>query len=381
MSISLKTNNNYQSQARFGEYSEKDYDEFVMPKPRKSRSYLVGWIVSVVLMLMLLCTFILPRNTKQHTTQPTQPNLHQELPFSTSAGTPKFTSNFIFGDSFSDTEFDIYAEQPNDIHLLGNRHNIKPIWVDYLVSKTPFHTLNFARGGSVVDSKLVKNTFGTSLHHQITNDFLPLYTNSTNSSRPAPPWDPSTTLFTFWFGINDVVLSADASIHAPLDSIMTSYRASLETLYSAGARNFLFLNVPPIHHVYNTKYDITDMKTDIYRFNKRLLSLRSDFMRDHAADITSALYLDIHELWTQAITAPISFEETKDIMNTKSYCLAYLLDQTPGDGGNVFDNGCEWPLNQYFWQNLHVTSKVHELTASVMWADCLEEGLPRRYCS
>jgi len=318
----------------------------------------------------------------KHTEHLAPTQLH---PYSASHGTPKFTSNFIFGDSFSDTEFDIYGEQPNDIHLLGNSHNVKPVWVDYLTSKyhtqSPLHTLNFARGGSVVDSKLVKNTIGTSLYHQIRNDFIPLYTNTINSSRLAAPWDPSTTLFTVWFGINDVVLSSDAAIHAPLDSIMTSYRVSLETLYNAGARNFLFLNVPPIHHVYDTKYDTTDMKTDIYRFNKRLLTLRLEFMRDHAVDITSALYLDIHELWTQAIKTPNAFEETKDVMNTQSYCLAYLLDQTPGDGENVFDKGCEWPLKQYFWQNLHVTSRVHELTAAVMWSDCLEEGMPRRYCS
>jgi len=384
MSISLRSSHDYPRQARWsGEYTEKAYyDEYVMPKPRKSRSYLIGWVVSAVLCLMLLCTFIIPRNTMhvKHSAST------ESQPFSISQGTPRFDRNFIFGDSFSSTEFDIYGEQPNDPYPLGNSHNVKPVWVDYLTSKhhsqqSPLYTINLAREGSVVDQQLVKNTIGTSLHHQITNDFLPLYTNSTNSSRIAAPWNPSTTLFTFWFGINDIVLSSDASVHAPLDSIMASYRASLEYLHDAGVRNFLFLNVPPIHHVYTTNYDTTDMKTDIYRFNKRLLSLRSDFMRDHATDITSALYLDVHELWTQAIKTPTAFEETKDIMNTQSYCLAYLLDQTPGDGANVLDKGCEWPLDQYFWQNLHVTSRVHELTAAVMWADCLEEGMPRGYCS
>lgn len=318
----------------------------------------------------------------------TIPNAHAEpLPFSTSQGTPQFTDNFVFGDSFSETNFDIYGEQPSDTRPLGNSNNKKPVWVDYLSSKytTPsLRTFNFARGGSVIDGQLVQNTVGTSLDHQIHRDFLPLYSSANPTPTPSSPvaahWAANTTLFTLWFGINDVVLSADASIHAPLDAIFTSYRASLEALHLGGARNFLFLNVPPVHHVYKMKYDTADLQADIHWFNKRLLLLRQDFLRAHADTVQAALYLDVHELWTQVISAPQSFALTRELMNTKTYCLAYLLDDTQGEGADVFDESCKWPLSSYFWQNLHVTAKVQEITAATLVADCLGTT-PKGYCS
>lgn len=299
---------------------------------------------------------------------------------------------FVFGDSFSETYFDLFGPLPSEANSLGNSNNTKPIWVDYLTSqylKSPPRIYSLARGGSVIDSQLVKNTFGTSLTHQIHADFLPLYA----SSSPTVHWDSSNTLFTIWLGINDMVLAADASLRAPLDAIFASYRASLETLYDAGARNFLLMNVPPIHHVYEMKYDTKPLKSDIHWFNKHLLQLRQDFMRAHSADpepITTALYFDVHELWTQVIVVPQSFPQTRQLKETKKYCLAYLLDETPGDGEDVYDESCKGRLSEYFWQNLHVTAKVHEVTAAILADDCLGGGggggaelgrRPKGYCS
>lgn len=66
---------------------------------------------------------------------------------------------------------------------------------------------------------------------------------------PAPSnfsWTAENSLHTFFIGINDVANSQGAENQTALhEEILNSYENALETIYSTGSRNWLFLNVPP----------------------------------------------------------------------------------------------------------------------------------------
>jgi hypothetical protein len=60
-------------------------------------------------------------------------------------------------------------------------------------------------------------------------------------------WDPQSTLFRLFFGINSVGLfypKANPSIYA---GCLATYATMVEQLYSAGVRNFIFLSVLPVN--------------------------------------------------------------------------------------------------------------------------------------
>ena len=64
---------------------------------------------------------------------------------------------------------------------------------------------NLAYGGATIDPALVPSNFGLmvqSFKQQVTQIFLPVYSVNDNV-----PWTSNDTLFTIFFGINDVLLS------------------------------------------------------------------------------------------------------------------------------------------------------------------------------
>ena len=97
-------------------------------------------------------------------------------------------------------------------------------------------TYNFARGGATVDSDIVRPLFGTStsFKQQVEAAFLPNY----NSSIPSflPKWTAKATLFIFFFGINDISMSAPFESDVPIDAIITQYGKSVEQVCTIRSR-------------------------------------------------------------------------------------------------------------------------------------------------
>jgi phospholipase/lecithinase/hemolysin len=66
-------------------------------------------------------------------------------------------------------------------------------------------------------------------------------------TKPRATWYSNSTLFVSWFGINDIqngYSPGNWSIVGP--ELVNRYFELVESLYSLGARNFVFLEVPPI---------------------------------------------------------------------------------------------------------------------------------------
>ncbi|KAF8607863.1 hypothetical protein BDV93DRAFT_589454 [Ceratobasidium sp. AG-I] len=158
---------------------------------------------------------------------------------------------FSFGDSYTQTGFDINGTKPAVGNPLGNPGypgytacGSVPNWVDLVTTKYNTSTLltyNFAYGGATIDATLVAPYTSTvlSLTDQV-NSFL--------ANKAVAPWTSSTALFSIFIGINDIgnswYNSGDRAAFS--DTLLNAYFALVQKLYAAGGRNFLFLNVPNV---------------------------------------------------------------------------------------------------------------------------------------
>lgn len=156
-----------------------------------------------------------------------------------------------FGDSYSQTGFDVSSTKPSSSNPLGNpsypgwTSSGGANWIGYLVkdyNRSSLYSYNFAYGGATVNASLVKPYQSTvkSLIDQVQQ-----FSNSIATKPSYAPWTSDNSLFGIWMGVNDVGNSYwNANETELLGQIMQDYFEQVEILYKAGARNFVFLNVP-----------------------------------------------------------------------------------------------------------------------------------------
>ncbi|KAB8298706.1 hypothetical protein EYC80_000881 [Monilinia laxa] len=161
---------------------------------------------------------------------------------------------FSFGDSYSQTDFDITGTKPSADNPIGNpafpgdTTDNGVNWIGHLVESHNSSLLlsyNFAFGGAVVDASIVAPYEDTVL--TLVNQTAEFVENLS----PAPSyaeWTADNSLFALWFGVNDIGnsywLSNETDI---ISAIFDSYFAQAQLLYNAGGRNFLFLTCPPVN--------------------------------------------------------------------------------------------------------------------------------------
>jgi phospholipase/lecithinase/hemolysin len=257
---------------------------------------------------------------------------------------------FVFGDSYTQTGFDPKAAQPSPANPFGNpsypgwTSSNGPNWVGFLTStynKSAILTYNLASGGATVDSALVTPYAPTviSVKDQVQTQFLPIY-----GAHPATAsWTAKSSLFAYFIGINDVGNSWYLNNATLYDAIFATYAGLLDQVYEAGARNFLFLSVPPVNlsplilnqadNGYASEYE----GRVIADWNARLANMTAKFKAKHAG-VTTFVH-DTNALFTKIIKDPKSFEQTAGLRNVTGYCKAYAkyVEQsscTFGNGAN-----------------------------------------------
>jgi phospholipase/lecithinase/hemolysin len=155
-----------------------------------------------------------------------------------------------FGDSYSQTGFDIKSTKPSTSNPLGN----PPLpgwtasgglnWVGFLASKYNTSTLlayNFAYGGATTNATIVPPYASTVLSFV---DQVAQFSSSIAKKPSYAPWGDN-ALFGVWIGVNDVGNSWWKEDYDQIvEQIMASYFGQLQILYDAGARNFMLLTVP-----------------------------------------------------------------------------------------------------------------------------------------
>lgn len=176
---------------------------------------------------------------------------------STTTGTgPSASANywFSFGDSYTQTGFVANSTLPAVGNPLGNppypgyTATGGENWIDFdttTYNKSLVFTYNYAYGGATIDATLVPPYTPTV---QSVTDQVNIFLNSVANKPASTPWTSSNSLFSVWIGINDIgnTYYQSGDRNAFNDQLISALFALIQKLYNVGARNFLFINVPPI---------------------------------------------------------------------------------------------------------------------------------------
>lgn len=280
---------------------------------------------------------------------------------------------FIFGDSYTQTGFnDTTGPQPTPGNPLGNpaypgyTSSNGPNWIDFLTTtynKTVVETVNLAYGGATVDGDLVApyEPQVLSVKQQVQQEYLPVY-----ASKKTLPWSSSDTLFGVFIGINDVGNSYYLNNATLNTAIFKVYSGLVDSLYKTGARNFLFLNVPPVDRsplitAQGASAEASE-KADIADFNSRIVALGKNLTKTYAD--AKVFQFDTNAIFTKVLNNPASYPQTAAYKNTTGYCPSYE-NGTPT--WYTLDAECGIPVDEYFWLNtLHPTFRMHNATASAI---------------
>ncbi|OLN82385.1 Thermolabile hemolysin 2, partial [Colletotrichum chlorophyti] len=285
------------------------------------------------------------------------------------------------GDSYSQTGFNTSLEAPNPANPLGNpsypgwTSSNGPNWVDYLTVKhnaSLLYTYNLAYGGATVDAALVKPYADTvlTLKDQVQTLFKEAY-----GSRASPAWSGADSLFAFWIGVNDIGNSywngpeATAALNAKIVGV---YEALVRELYDTGARNFVWLKVPPVDRTPMLLAENADAqklaRDDIADFNGRVGELAATV---GALEGSNAWVVDANAVFNGVLDNVGAFEATNGLKNTTAYCEAY---ENGTDAPDTLVESCGVRVNEYFWLNsLHPTYPIHDAVAQTV-AAALEAG-------
>ncbi|KAF2435727.1 hypothetical protein EJ08DRAFT_286888 [Tothia fuscella] len=285
------------------------------------------------------------------------------------------------GDSYSQTGFNVAGPQPNVANPIGNppypgwTSCPGPNWIGYLTTtynRSTVLTYNLADGGATVDGDLIKSWRPEvkSLITQVRKEYIPTYGNKPEQA----PWTDSNSLFAFWIGINDIGMSYWDNNSTRADTALKEYAELWEDIYKTGGRNFLFLNVPPLHRAPLTVESGNNQSVGlelkaINEWNSKLSAMADKFKASHPG-VTTFVF-STFDVFNQIMDKPASFPPTAELANTNNFCAGYA--GTPSTLTKPA-NGCKYALNQYFWlNNLHPTSPVHEATAMAV-GKALEAG-------
>ncbi|KAF7317609.1 Gdsl-like lipase/acylhydrolase family protein [Mycena kentingensis (nom. inval.)] len=202
---------------------------------------------------------------------------------------------FVFGDSYSTVGFRSTSTIPTTENPIGITYPGTTIthgenWVGALTTKfnkTLTLTWDYAiSGGQIV----------TSMQKQVEEQFL-----ETAGLHPDfCPWASNNSLFASWIGINDINRSV-VSERLPLEFTLQ------DEMYKVGARNFLFLNVPPFDKSPGGNFSI-EVRDQITLWNNLLPALVTNFTCTHP-DSTAFLF-DTQALWQEFYDNPAAFNIT-----------------------------------------------------------------------
>ncbi|KAF3941040.1 hypothetical protein ABW19_dt0203020 [Dactylella cylindrospora] len=221
-----------------------------------------------------------------------------------------------------------------------------PNWLNYLTRCYSGYPANcniqlwdFAFSGAAVTSEFIKPAYDFTLPLvDQTDSFL-------KSAHPVLKLSRSTTLVTFFIGLNDInssyKLSRDFNVF--YGNIINRLFRSVQKMYDAGYRNFLFMNAP-------LRYDAQSTHTAIW--NTILERERWNFNNRRRDAVT--FRFDTAYEFRKILRNPGSY----GIKNTSGYCKSY---KQPDISWNYARYGC-LPMDQYFWNyNGHISYKTHKI--------------------
>ncbi|KAJ8609990.1 hypothetical protein MRB53_038830 [Persea americana] len=261
----------------------------------------------------------------------------------------------VFGDSWSDTGFDISGKQPSIENPLGNPEwpgdtaSKQANWVDRLTvefNQSNIMTYNFAASGGYIDPS-GDNSTRLMMQQQVA-DFNDL----------KGKWKTESSLFAIWFGINDVLHQNEFTDN--LEEEFVELSRLVELLRAHGARNFLFFTNPfeTVPLAISAPSSIWSDRTK--EWNTRLSILVDSLIEE---DTTTFLF-DVRSLFLSALNTPCLYDEACKMQELKNFCSPYSFG-TPTPDFKAPE--CEWAVDKYMWLNsFHPSSAAHNFTAHML---------------
>ncbi|ETS76236.1 hypothetical protein PFICI_11623 [Pestalotiopsis fici W106-1] len=221
-----------------------------------------------------------------------------------------------FGDSYSQTGFDVNGTHPSASNPLGNPDlpgwtaSGGLDWVGFEVTKYNASLLlsyNLAYGGATTDANLVTPYADTVLSFV---DQVGEFSTSLASKPDWAPWTSDNTLVGVWMGVNDVGNTFWLSnMSDVIDAVTTRYFELLQVTYDAGARNFVLLSVPPTDQtplmLENDASSEASLASTISTYND-FLSSKLDTFKSSNSDVT-AWIVDTSVPFYEAINNPTAY--------------------------------------------------------------------------
>ncbi|KAF8608192.1 hypothetical protein BDV93DRAFT_531319 [Ceratobasidium sp. AG-I] len=251
----------------------------------------------------------------------------------------KYKTIVSFGDSFtSDGKFDGSAPDPpvqtGTSPRYGGRFANGYVWVENIANDTGAHLLDYAVPGAVTDTAIwPSKATESSFVQQVT-----IFQNQSHS------FDPNTTLYSVFFGINDYSASAKDGDHMLAAAEALLGQIELLSQPPTNARSFLVIDD------YGRDTSVV-LGTHTRVFNG-LAAVRESTPQMKFA------YVDFAYLWDGILKSP-GYQAFG--YNSTNYC-------TPSSTSTV--GACTDPAHTFYWINGHPSKQTHRIMA-----DYIEEVL------
>ncbi|TFK65271.1 hypothetical protein BDN72DRAFT_860747 [Pluteus cervinus] len=157
------------------------------------------------------------------------------------------------------------------------------------------------------------------------------------------PLDPMNTYCVFFLGINDCGRTDDDELEAIVETILDA----THTLYiKAGARRFIFIDVPPIDRSPGALEFEDTIRTRVNSWNEQLHAQVSEFTRETPQ--ATVFFFSAHTTITEILENPAEYD--------------FLEDDIADEGGAIWTD------------YLHITTAVHKIMATHLLASVPSEG-------
>ncbi|WP_260258519.1 SGNH/GDSL hydrolase family protein [Vibrio intestinalis] len=262
-----------------------------------------------------------------------------------------------FGDSLSDTGNLFNGSQwvfPNpNSWFLGHFSN-GFVWTEYLAKEANVPLHNWAVGGAAGTNQYVAIT---GIYDQVSS-YLTYMDMAEN-------YQPSRTLFTLEFGLNDFM-----NYNRDVTDVKTDFSSALIRLTDAGAKNIILLTLPDATKApqfkYSTQEEIEKVRAKIVEFNQ-FIKQQAMFYQMQGINL---VMFDANSLFESLTSNPQQhgFENAADacLNINRSSSLDYLYSHS-------FSDDCAYHgADKYvFWGVTHPTTAAHEYIAEQIIANDL----------
>ncbi|KAI5475268.1 cellulose-binding GDSL lipase/acylhydrolase, carbohydrate Esterase Family 16 protein [Pseudohyphozyma bogoriensis] len=271
------------------------------------------------------------------------------------------THTFAFGDSYTYNGYDprITSEPRRQVPITttGGRN-----WIQFIASQTAGgenQLYDLARSGATVDRDLVPDDGAPTFFRQVV-----AWERRFELGRSIVEWQPETTLFAIWFGINDIGLGwalEDSDMRTLIPDILDVYDKQVQKLYAGGARNFLLLSIPPTYRSpavdsHHNKMNVSDdFKANAEHWNRELGNYAASFPELFPG--SSVVLHNTYDFIGKIMDAPREW----GFVDNSTFCDDYAgLYNDPSH----YLPACKYPLSQIMWKdNYHLTHSVHRILA------------------